>query len=528
MVRYKCGSQPDNQKKELELKKFGVLGVLILLVSLALIPASVQANPHANQSVNVAIIGSPGVINGGSLPTAGPVGELGDFTFSNLAPGAVNAANLAAFDTAVLNVASTEMGCTTATLLPPAKTDLVAFVALGHKLIIYDSECPAADYSWLPFPFTTSNPGAMGATGTLTIVEENTLSETPALATHFIDAANLGALTDAVGDMNVMMTLDPNWCIDMSGTNILGNTGPVHTYARSGLQGSVGLIIYNGLDVDFLGFEPSPPAPNGLRKIWAQELQQPFNPDGLPCSAPVTGIAIDPPDAENPAGTDHTVTATVTDLLGGPVGGMLVSFEVTGGPNTGVASVPNSGDCTANGDCTTDNNGTVSWTYTGSITLGTDTIEACFSDVAGNVLCADAAKDWIDGTPPEAVCVETVNPGGKNVPKAPGKGGQGQNQDGFYELNATDNVDPNPDVFLVDTGDDNVFGTGDDFTYGPFASGTKMKYTEANGVTRPDQKPGPGAIDWRIKGNGDAAVFATDAAGNMSPVVSCLVPPPPK
>jgi len=474
------------------LRLTGALMALALVV-LALQP--VHADPHPGQSVNVAIIGSPGVINGGFLPTTGPIGELGDFNFTNLVPGAVNAANLAAYDTVVLNVASPEMGCTTATLSDSAKADLVAFVYGGNKLIIYDSECApgvGVDYSWLPYPFTTSNPGALGATGVLTIVEENTLSTSVPADVHFIDAPALGPHTDAVGDMNVMVTLDPNWCLDMSGTNVLGVTGPVHTYARYGTVGSVGLFIYNGLDVDYMGFEPSPPAPNGLRKIWVQE-----------------------------------VTATVTDLLGQPVAAVLVNFEVTNGPNAGEVSDPC--ECEANHDCTTDTNGEVSWMYTSDGQLGTDTIEACFTDEAGNERCAEATKEWVDRTPPEVGCLETVNPHGKNVPPAgyttlPGAKG-GQNEDGFYELTAVDDVDPNPKIYLVDTGSGTVFG--------PFASGTKIKYTEAKGATPTQKKIGSGqgqagAVDWHITGNGDAAVYAVDASGNQSSSVSCLVPPPPK
>lgn len=505
------------------------IALLLAGVIISLTGMQAAADPHLGQSVNVAIIGSPGVINGGSLPTAGPVGELGDFTFTNLAPGAVNAANLAAYDTVVLNVASPEMACTTGTLSAAAKTDLVNFVGSGKKLIIYDSECAAGvgvDYSWLPFPFTTSNPGALGATGTLTIVEDNTLSHNSAADPHFIDAPNLGSQTDAVGDMNVMTTIDPNWCLDMSGTNIQGVTGPVHTYARFGSVGNVGLMIYNGLDVDFMGFEPTPPAPNGLRKIWVQELQQPFNPDNLPCKVPVVGIVLDPPQAENPAGTSHTVTATVTDFLGNPAPGVLVSFEVTSGPNIGEVSDPNTGECTANNDCTTDANGQVSWTYTSNGAIGTDTIIASFATNGEVVPSKEVIKNWIDRTPPECDCVETVNPAGKNVPPAgsttlPGAKG-GQNEDGFYELKAKDNVDPNPQIFVVDTGSGTQFG--------PFTSGTKIKYTEANGAT-PNQKEigGPNsAVAWHITGTGDAAVFAVDAAGNKSPLVDCLVPPPPK
>jgi hypothetical protein len=133
-----------------------------------------------------------------------------------------------------------------------------------------------------------------------------------------------------------------------------------------------------------------------------------------------------------------------------------------------------------------------------------------------------------DTTPPEVRCAETTNPGGGNVPPAgPGAGNSGQNPDGFYELLARDVVDPDPQIFVVDKGEDGVFGTADDTTFGPFPSGTTIKYVEANGAT-PTQSPGPGAIDWMIKGNGDFGIYAVDASGNVSDHVQCHVPPPPK
>jgi len=121
-----------------------------------------------------------------------------------------------------------------------------------------------------------------------------------------------------------------------------------------------------------------------------------------------------------------------------------------------------------------------------------------------------------DVTPPAAACPEGVNPSGKNVPQAPGKG---QNEDGFYELTATDNVDPDPQIFVADT--------GSGFVAGPFPSGTKIKLVQAPGAV-PNVKPGPNEIDWMITLNGDALVTAVDDAGNVSAAASCLVPPPPK
>jgi hypothetical protein len=151
-------------------------------------------------------------------------------------------------------------------------------------------------------------------------------------------------------------------------------------------------------------------------------------------------------------------------------------------------------------------------------------IQACFTDATGEEHCATAKKNWVDRTPPTVACVETVNPHGNNVPPA-GQHSPGQNEDGFYEFIASDDVDDNVGIFAVDMGSGVVFG--------PFSSGTKIKYTEANGA-EPDQKKigsengQADAVDWHITGNGDLSVFAADASGNESAHVACLVPPPPQ
>jgi hypothetical protein len=142
------------------------------------------------------------------------------------------------------------------------------------------------------------------------------------------------------------------------------------------------------------------------------------------------------------------------------------------------------------------------------------------TDADGNVILEHKTITVPDSTPPAAACTPTTNPSGQKVPPAgEPKGNSGQNPDGFYELTATDNVDDGSQVFLADSGSSAVFG--------PFASGVKIKLTQAPGAT-PGQKPGPGVIDWHITINGDAIVFAVDASGNVSARVSCLVPPPPR
>ena len=391
--RIKGGKEMKNIKKIIKNR----IAIPILIIVCILLVGQ-QASAYYPQSVNVAIIGSPGVINGGTFPTSGT--DFSSFTFTNLHPDDVNPQNLANYDTVLLNVASSEMYCYMDTLSTQAKADLVSFVGNGGKLIIYDSECPAQDYSWLPYPFTTNNPGAMGAQGTLTIVEDNTLSHNSPADPCYVDAATLGSSTDAVGDMNVMTTLDAAWCLDMSGTNYNQVTGPVHTYARYSTDpAKEGLIIYNGLDVDYMGWY-DPTSGYGLEKIWLLELKQDFNPSSLPCGHTVVGIDLTPPSDENEVGEAHTITATLTDLLSNPQPGILVSFSVIFGPNAGTTGTCNPADCT------TDANGEVSYTYTGDGGVGTDQIEACFYDSAQNLICSQiVTKDWIIiNQPPEADC----------------------------------------------------------------------------------------------------------------------------
>lgn len=108
------------------------------------------------------------------------------------------------------------------------------------------------------------------------------------------------------------------------------------------------------------------------------------------------GIELAPASATNPAGTAHTVTATVKDSDDVPQEGVPVSFSVTAGPNTGEGS--DAAECVPAG-CTTDANGNVTWTYTSNGQPGTDVIEASFTDDQGNVRSATATKEWVNNPP---------------------------------------------------------------------------------------------------------------------------------
>lgn len=239
-----------------------------------------------SQSQNVAFVGSDQVINGGGLFHADPA--FGVFAFADVDPSSItDASSLAAYDTVVLNVASPALSCSTGGLSQAAKAALVSFVHGGGKMLIYDSECTfggAVDYNWLPFPFTTNNPGAQGANGVLQVVEENSLSCSSSAQACYIDVTAVGQQTDAVGDSNVVLTQDSHWCGDLRSTNVNGFTGYSHMYAIDG----PGLYIYNGLDQDAQSQTVSGASGSDhLSKVWYLELLQPWGPPGLPCSAPV-------------------------------------------------------------------------------------------------------------------------------------------------------------------------------------------------------------------------------------------------
>jgi len=215
-------------------------------------------------------------------------------------------------------------------------------------------------------------------------------------------------------------------------------------------------------------------------------------------------------NATNELGIDDTHTINVD--VAGDDGGRNVTFDVTGvnGSEGGVV--------------VTDTDGKASFAYSSPQDpsgLGDDEISVSIT-VDGETQTLTFDKEWVDTTPPTAACVESVNPGGR-VPTAPGKGGQAQNQDGFYEISGDDDIWPDDQlqVFVRDSGSGTVFG--------PYAVGTDIKYTE-DGDATPESKSigGPNSpVQVHIIGNGDAEVLVVDGSGNTSDAGDCLVPPPP-
>jgi len=219
----------------------------------------------------------------------------------------------------------------------------------------------------------------------------------------------------------------------------------------------------------------------------------------------VATITVSPVEATHELGTPGqttTVTATVAAGAAGGIAGVPVAFTVKTGPNAGKA-----------GTVTTDAEGNAAFTYEALQHLeglGTDAVEACFTDSGGTVACATASVTWQDTTPPVVACLPGYNPGGKLVTKD-----GGLSPSGFMLLVATDAVDPAPLVGLEDTGSGTVWG--------PYASGMQVKYTQAPGARPTAKEMGHGIL--HVIGNGDPAVLGRDAVGNEAEPVVCPVPP---
>lgn len=141
---------------------------------------------------------------------------------------------------------------------------------------------------------------------------------------------------------------------------------------------------------------------------------------------------------------------------------------------------------------------------------GTLTCEVAFTlngEPGGAGFTQTVSIDVNDVTPPTVACEQGPNPAGQYP--------QSGNPDGFFRVVASDNVDPSVEVYVDDTGSDAEFG--------PYASGTTFKITQAPGAV-PKAEPFVGEVDWKLRLKGDAMMTVTDAAGNTATAL-CEVPP---
>ena len=170
------------------------------------------------------------------------------------------------------------------------------------------------------------------------------------------------------------------------------------------------------------------------------------------------------------------------------------------------------------------------------VSVATVAVFGALASFGGVSYAVSAAKDAVSGGSSgpstftnssngqygEGSCVEYVNPHGAKIPPAgqtpPGTNpNSGQNPDGFYLIGSSDGSPVN----VIDTGTGTVFG--------PYPSGTVIKYTEANGKTPTEIKIGStngeaGAVAVHISGQGDPAVVPVGS----NTMTICYVPPKPK
>lgn len=148
--------------------------------------------------------------------------------------------------------------------------------------------------------------------------------------------------------------------------------------------------------------------------------------------------------------------------------------------------------------------------------IGTIVINFTATSADGTALCP-VTVNVLPNTPPSVRCEAGPNPAAR-VPAA----SPSANEDGFYRLIGSDLEDGAVSVFVT-----NANGTT---TFGPFASGTVLKITEAPG-TMSFRAPigGPGSsVVAHVVLDSDALIYAVDSGGLLSPKTVCTVAPPPK
>jgi hypothetical protein len=267
---------------------------------------------------------------------------------------------------------------------------LMAWVADGHKLIIQDSDIcgRSPDYSFLPYPFKTVNPGSAGARGLAGVLEDSTLVSGNPDDDSYLDMKKWQAGQNDLGDSNVVIQWDARWCGAMWSKNKLQKSGFALAYAHFGR----GLIIYDGFDFD-------QNQTSIYRKLVAQELLQPFDPDGLTCSNPLGGFTI---STENRLKKQHmTPGQTYTyplEVLGnfGYSGKVVLEASVVpADPGVSVAFTNAVADLSAADEATS----AVTVTASASASIKSKVIAIKGRDANGtsNVLCLDLSERTTGG-----------------------------------------------------------------------------------------------------------------------------------
>jgi hypothetical protein len=140
-----------------------------------------------------------------------------------------------------------------------------------------------------------------------------------------------------------------------------------------------------GSFVHLAGCEPVADPPFACPSKLLYEIFDSNQPSPIPVGP--AAVTVEPAEAVNAVGTQHTVTATVFDASGAPLAGASVIFSVQGSVH-------------ADGPCTTGPDGTCSFTYSGPQLPGADSITACADSnhngaVDSGEPCGTATKAWL-------------------------------------------------------------------------------------------------------------------------------------
>ncbi|MEM4260064.1 MAG: Ig-like domain-containing protein [Candidatus Woesearchaeota archaeon] len=109
------------------------------------------------------------------------------------------------------------------------------------------------------------------------------------------------------------------------------------------------------------------------------------------------GILLSPTIATNLLGEEHTLTASLRDVTGAPIVGVVVSFEIVSGPNSGLT-----------GTAITDSEGKAYFSYVGN-TPGIDEIRASFYDSQQSLIESNhVTKEWTEYKIPEFTTISIL------------------------------------------------------------------------------------------------------------------------
>ncbi|MBI3417145.1 MAG: DUF5011 domain-containing protein [Verrucomicrobia bacterium] len=205
--------------------------------------------------------------------------------------------------------------------------------------------------------------------------------------------------------------------------------------------------------------------------------------------------------ATDPSGNTANVTRTVTVVCGTP------TLTITCPPDVNVANDPGQCSAVANYPAPVVSGGIGNVIVVcnppsgSSFQVGTNVVSCTATDSAGNTATCSFNLVVKDTEPPVPSMVTTAPAVRYQNPSRVVKRGQ---------LFANDNCDPDPLIYIGGS-------QSPGFVAGPFHRGDKVTLVRGLSLTPGSRQPRNPSIAAEITLNGDALIWATDSAGNVSP-----------